>query len=219
MKPLAPTLALVALTLAASEQVLADNNFGIGVKAGTLGAGIEGTWRPLPYLDVRAGANMYEYTDTGVQAGINYDGALNLESYYGTVSLRVPLSPLRLTAGAFSNGNELQLVSNQTGIINVGGTDYPAAAVGSLSSTTTFLGAAPYVGIGLDFTFFSKLGLNLDLGVLWQGDPTVTLAADGPIANDPGFQASLALQHEEVLDEVSDFKAWPVLSIGFNYNF
>jgi hypothetical protein len=219
MKPLAPTLALVALTLAASEQVLADNNFGIGIKAGTLGAGIEGTWRPLPYLDVRAGANTYEYTDTGVQAGINYDGALNLESYFGTVSLRVPLSPLRLTAGAFSNGNELNLASNETGIVNVGGTDYPAAAVGTLTSTTSFLGTAPYVGIGLDFTFFSKLGLNLDLGVLWQGDPSVTMAADGPIANDPGFQASLALQREEVLDEVNDFKAWPVLSIGFNYSF
>jgi hypothetical protein len=80
MKPLAPTLALVALTLAASEQVLADNNFGIGIKAGTLGAGIEGTWRPLPYLDVRAGANTYEYTETGVQAGINNDGALKQES-------------------------------------------------------------------------------------------------------------------------------------------
>ncbi|HNP35610.1 MAG TPA: hypothetical protein PKK10_07145 [Woeseiaceae bacterium] len=213
-------IAVVAVILATSGQAMADNNFGIGVKAGTLGAGLEGTWRPLPYMDVRVGANLYEFKDSGSQAGINYDGALNLESYYGTLSVRVPLSPLRLTTGAFSNGNELTLVSSDNDlIVDIGGTAYAAAEVGTLSSSTSFSGVAPYLGIGLDFTLFNKVGLNFDVGVLWQGDPTVSLLADGPIAGDPAFQTSLELERKELLDEVSDYKAWPVLSIGFNYNF
>ena len=66
---------------------------------------------------------------------------------------------------------------------------------------------------------FRKVGLNLDFGVLWQGDPQVSLFADGPIASDPGFQANLEEERNQLLDEVSDYKAWPVLSLGFVYNF
>lgn len=212
-------IALASLTLAAAT-AHADRNFGVGIKAGTLGAGLEGTWRPLPYMDVRVGANMYDFEDNGSQAGINYDATLNLESFYGTLNFRVPLSPLRLTAGAYANGNELNLLSGDNGtLIDIGGTTFPAAGVGTLSSRTSFAGTAPYVGMGLDFSLFGTVGMNLDFGVLWQGEPEVTLAADGALATDPVFQASLEQERLELENELSDFKAWPVVSLGFVVNF
>lgn len=211
--------AVAALTLLAAT-AQAERNFGVGIKAGTLGAGIEGTWRPLPYMDLRIGGNLYEYEDDGGQAGINYDATLNLETFYGTVNFRVPLSPLRLTAGAFANGNELDLVSrNAAAVIEIGGTPYPADAVGTLSSRTTFAGTAPYLGMGLDFGLFGRVGMNLDFGVLWQGEPEVTLAADGALASDPAFQQSLELERLELEDEAGKLKAWPVVSVGFLVNF
>ena len=125
----------LTLALTAAGTASADNNFGFGVKAGTLGLGVEGTWRPLPYLDLRLGANQYDYSDTGTQANILYDSELNLDTYYVTGNFRFPLSPFRVTAGVYSNGNEINMVSGDNGaIIIVGGDPYPSAAVGTVTS-------------------------------------------------------------------------------------
>ena len=61
---------------------------------------------------------------------------------------------------------------------------------------------APYLGIGYDFSAFGKVGLNLDIGVLWQGDPDVTLTADGLLASDPTFLASLETERQALRGEL-----------------
>ena len=211
-------LAVTMLIVAGAAN--ADNNFGLGVKAGTLGLGVEGTWRPLPYLDFRLGANTFDYDETGTQAGIEYDANLALDTVHATANLHFPVSPFRLTVGAVSNGNELELVSaDDDAIIVIGGVAYPANLVGTVSGLTSFSSTSPYAGVGFDFTVFGKLGLNLDFGVLWQGDPEVTLAASGPLGSDPVFQEALEAERQELIEEVEDFKAWPVVSLGFVYNF
>ncbi len=210
---------LIGLVLAASGAAHADKDFGIGLKAGTLGAGIEGTWRPLPYIDLRVGTNFYEYDDSGDQAGVNYNATLDLDTVYGTANFRFPLSPFRVTAGLFSNGNELSLVSDDTGTFEIGGTTYNASDVGTITSTTTFGSTAPYLGFGYDFTVLGRVGLIFDVGVLWQGDPDVSVSADGPIATQQAFLDSLEAERLELEDEISDYKAWPVVSLGFVVNF
>lgn len=215
--------ALFALILASSSAANAD--FGVGVKAGTLGIGVEGRWSPLPWLDLRLGANQYDYDATGVQAGIDYDATLALDTYFLTGNFSFPLSPLRITAGAFSNGNELQLMSQDTlgADFNIGGVSFSSADVGALQSITSFGSTAPYLGAGFDFEAFGKVGLNLDFGVLWQGEPTVSLNATGLDTAPAQIQALLipALEAErlELEDEVSGYKAWPVVSLSFIYNF
>jgi hypothetical protein len=209
---------LLPLLLAAGT-ASADNNFGIGVKAGTLGLGLEASWQPLPYLELRVGANSYDYADNGSQAGINYDATLALESYYGTASFHFPISPMRVTAGIYSNGNELLMLNEDLQDKNIGGIVYPGTDIGTLQSTTSFSSSAPYLGIGFDFTLAGKVGLNLDFGVLWQGEPEVALSVGGVLAADPGFQAALELERQQLEDEVSNFKAWPVVSLGFVYKF
>jgi hypothetical protein len=214
---------LIALVLALPGAANAD--FGVGMKAGTLGLGIEGRWSPLPWLDIRGGFNRYDYEDSGEQAGIDYDGVLALDNYFLTGNFRFPLSPFRVTAGAYSNGNELQLVSQDTGgqNITIGGIEFSSDDVGSLYSTTSFEDIAPYVGVGYDFELFGKVGLNLDFGVLWQGEPMVSLDATGLETAPPFVQLILepALEIERLAleDEISDYKAWPVVSLSFVYNF
>ena len=215
--------ALVALILSASGAVNAD--FGIGAKAGTLGLGLEGRWSPLPWVDVRIGVNQFDYDASGSQAGIEYDSTLALDTYYVTGNFRFPLSPFRVTAGVFSNGNELQMTSQDTGgaDLTIGGISFSAADFGTLQSTTSFEKTSPYLGFGYDFEVFGKVGLNFDLGVLWQGEPTVSLTASGLESAPTQVQALLepALEAErlELEDEISDFKAWPVISLAFIYNF
>lgn len=220
MKTFSLKLCALLLALAASGTAFADHNFGIGVKAGTLGLGVEGTWRPLPYIDLRAGVNQYDYNDSGLYGGINYDAEISLDNYYLTGNLRFPLSPLRLTGGLYSNGNEFNAVSGDNGaIILIGGDPYPAAAVGTLSASAAFDSTSPYFGVGFDFTLLGKVGMNLDFGVLWQGSPQISMATDGLLSGDPTFEASLDAERAELEDELSDYKAWPVVSLGFVFNF
>ena len=211
--------ALAALAMVAFGSASAD--FGVGVKAGTLGLGVEGRWSPIELIDFRAGVNSYDYDTDESTAGIDYDATLALDSYYVTGNINFPLSPLRLTAGAFANSNELQVTSQDTGgqDIELGGVTFPSDVVGTVSGGVGFDDFAPYVGVGFDFEPFDKFGLNLDIGLLWQGEPGVALSADGTGAGNPAFDAALEVERQELEDDLSDYKAWPVLSLAFIYNF
>ena len=196
-----------------------DSQWGVGIKAGTLGLGLEARWSGLPWIDFRIGANSYTYEDDGRQANVVYDADLDLETIYLTGNFHFPLSPFRFTVGAMSNGNEVNMVSAEPGDFNVGGDFYTGTETGVLRSTTSFESVAPYVGLGFDFELFGKAGLNFDLGVLWQGEPEVSLTADGTLFDDPTFMASLENERLELEEDMSDFKAYPVISLSFVYNF
>lgn len=223
MKSTFSKAALGALALLAFGTANAE--FGMGLRAGTLGLGVEGRWSPLPWLDLRAGANKYDYDDDGLQAGIDYDATFALDTYYVTGNFRFPLSPFRITAGAYDNGNEFILGSQDTGGANfdIGGVSFSPADIGTLQAVASFSEFAPYLGVGYDIEVFGKVGLNLDFGVLWQDAPEVTLEATGfssaPLAIQTELQPALEAERLELEDELSDFKAWPVVSLGFFYNF
>lgn len=213
--------ALAVLALLASGSAAAD--FGVGVKAGTLGLGLEGRWDPpVPWFDLRAGINRYDFDDDGGYAGINYDATLALDSYYLTGNFKIPLSPFRFTVGAFSNGNEMQMAS-QDALINIGGAVFDTSTIGTISSVTSFEDTAPYAGVGFDFELFGKAGLNLDFGVLWQGDPYVTFEAANfsnlSAAEQALLTSAIETERAELENDMSDLKAWPVVSLAFVYNF
>lgn len=219
----ASAILLASLLIGAAQAD--DSNFGVGVKVGTLGLGLEGRWAPLPFMDLRLGGNSYDLSVDDDYAGIDYSGSLDLQTFYLTANLKFPLSPFRFTVGAFSNGNELVIASDEPGDFNIGGDFYLGGTeIESVYSTTSFDSVAPYAGIGFDFELFGKAGLNFDLGVLWQGEPMVALAASGPAA-EPGhplydtLQSSLAAEQADLEDDISSFKAYPVVSLAFVYNF
>jgi len=216
-KNIASLLALLVVSTGVAQAE--DSNLGIGIKAGTLGLGLEARWHALPIVDFRLGANSYDLNADDSYSGIDYEGSFDLETVYLTVNFNFPLSPFRITAGVFSNGNELNMTSAAASNFNIGGNSYTGTEVGTLTTNTSFDSTAPYLGIGLDFELFGKAGLNFDLGVLLQGDPTVTLESDGTIANDPLFQSFLAAEQQDLTDDLSDFKAYPVISLAFVYNF
>jgi hypothetical protein len=215
---------LAATALLASGTAAAD--IGAGVKAGTLGLGLEARWDPpVPWFDLRVGVNSYDYSDKAGYAGVDYEATLALDSYYLTTNFKFPASPFRLTLGAFSNGNEVQLASQDLGgaDFSIGGSTFLASDVGTLESVTSFSSTSPYLGFGFDFELFGKAGLNLDFGFLWQGEPQVTLDATGlnsaPAQVQDLLGQALEVERQELEDEMSNLKAWPVISLAFVYNF
>jgi hypothetical protein len=219
MKTPKPSVMLLIFALLAGSNSALASDFWLGAKAGTLGIGIEAAWRPIPWMDIRAGGSAYDYKEIGSQAGINYDAKLRLSTYYASANFLFPASPFRISLGAYSNNNEVQMVSAENSSYNLGGTSYYASDVGTLNSITSFDGTSPYIGAGFDFSLFGKVGMNLDFGVLWQGDPTVSLTADGLLASDPTFMDQLEQERLELEDDFDALKAYPVVSLGFSYRF
>lgn len=214
---LAGALALVIMSTGVANAD--DSNWGIGVKAGTLGLGLEARWDGLPWLDFRVGGNAYTLEDDGGQAGNLYAAEWDLETYYLTANLHMPLSPFRFTVGAMSNSNTFKMVGAETGNYTFDGQSYTQSEVGILAGSVSFDDIAPYVGLGFDFELFGKAGLNFDLGVLLQGDPVVELGGTGTAWGNAAFDAAIAAEKLELADAFDKFKAYPVVSLAFVYNF
>ena len=219
MTILRKVLPLLAVGLLAPMTSAADDNLWLGARAGTLGIGLEATWRPIEWLDIRAGVHQYDYDTDSFETDIDYDGTLQFENYYATANFRFPLSPFRLSVGAYSNGNEIQMSSVNAPTLDIGGVTYTAQEAGTLRAVTTFDDISPYFGAGYDFELLGKLGLNLDFGVLLQGEPQVALTADGTLANTQAFLDSLAAEQAALADEADTLKLYPVVSLGVNFNF
>ena len=213
--------AVLSAALLLGSTALAGDNIWFGVKAGTLGIGLEASWRPIPWFDIRTGANRFDYDVSGSKAGIDYDATLALDTYYATANFRFPLSPFRMTFGGYSNGNEVQSTAVPVGTFLIGDNaiPYTAAEIGTLRSTVSFDDVAPYLGAGFDFNVAGRLGLAFDFGVLWQGDPIVAFTADGLLASDPGLLAELENERQQLINDADNLKAYPVVSVGFNFNF
>lgn len=216
-KYLASALTLVIMSTGVANAE--DSDWGIGVKAGTLGVGVEARWHKLPLIDFRIGGNAYTYEDDGGQAGNLYAAEWDLETYYLTANLNFPVSPFRLTVGAMSNSNTFYMVGAETGDYVFDGLPFSQGDVGILTGTVSFEDFAPYAGIGIDFELFGKAGLNFDLGVLFQGDPVVELSGTGTEWGDVTFDAAVAAEELDIADKFDKFKAYPVISLAFVYNF
>lgn len=199
----------------ASPMALAD--LGLGVKAGTLGYGVEGTVGLTTGVNLRAGLNGFSYDYTDSASNIDYDIGLDLKSYALLLDWHPFAGTFKLTAGILSNKNGATMTATPTGSVTIGGNPYPAGTAGRLSGEVDFKGAAPYAGIGWGNAAGKSrgLGFSIELGVLFQGAPDVTLTSTNPAVS----QSDLDAEAREIEDDLSGFKSYPVISFGLSYQF
>jgi len=214
------SLLLICLTVAPGFADTGD--IALGVKASTLGVGAEGTVGLLRGLNLRAGANVLWFDYEVNTSDIDYDLDVDLLSFPILLDWHpFKKSAFRISAGMLINQNEADAEASSQAIYTIGGTDYTAAEVGTLSGHVDFNEVAPYVGIG----WGNAVGKNknwsfsCDFGVVYQGAANIDLTASGPIASDPTFQANLAQERKELEDELDDYKYYPVISLGVTYKF
>jgi len=213
-------IALAAAALLVSGQSAQADGVAIGLKAGTLGAGVELTTNVIPMmLNARIQANGFNYNTTVTNTSVHYDAKLKLLSV-GALADFYPLAgKFRLTAGVYYNGNKLTL----TGVPNaasyvINGTTYTAAQAGTVTGTMDFNKLAPYAGIGWGdaVSSGSPFGFNIDLGVLYQGKPKTTVTATGAAA---GLATDIAAEKTKLDNNVKKYKFYPVASVGISYHF
>jgi hypothetical protein len=87
-----------------------------------------------------------------------------------------------------------------------------------LNGVVDFKSTAPYFGVGWGNATNGRFGLALDLGVVLQGIPQVSLTATGLVSSDPNFVQELNREVQELENDISAFKYYPVISLGLSMN-
>lgn len=235
-------LSILAITLAfplfsSAQGRSKESKVGIGVKVSSLGVGIEAAVPVLHKVNVRAGGNFISYGHTFHQDGVNYKGSLNWRS--GEASLDwFPLWGFHVSPGVlFYNGNKITATASVPGsqTFTLNGTTYmsdptaPITGVGSVGFTKFdpkltfgFGNLIPRSG-----RHWSLLG---EFGVAYQGSPKALLAFQGnacdqggsncqSAATNPAVVANVAAEQNKLNHDMSFFKFYPIVSLGFGFNF
>ena len=243
MKKLYPAFGGLLLLSSASLQAQ-DLNFGVGVKAGTLGTGLELSLALTQTLNARIALTNIDFStdesldlndaDTGTNASI--DSTLDMN--FGATALMLDWyvfdGTFHVSAGMFKNDSKAKLAGTITSAtVTFDGQTYDVSqdfTDPSMSGTVKLgSGYEPYVGIGWGRKADDEpgLALSVELGVLLLS-PSVDLQAptldpNGPAAQGGKTQAELDAEVDKAEatanDELSALEAWPVISVGLNYAF
>lgn len=191
----------------------------VAVKAGLLGLGIEYAFSPTDFISVRLGLNGSKFGFDAEESGIDYEFDFVWDSQSAAVDVHPFRGAWRVTAGLLRNDNHLKALGRSANSITIGETTYSSDEIGRLTGRVEFDSTAPFVSVGWDWSRQKRFGLSFDIGVVKQGTPQVTLAASGPIAEQPVFQQNLALEREELQDALDDFDLLPFATLGLVVRF
>ena len=191
----------------------------VGARIGMLGIGVEYSYRLNDRISIRGGLNGSGYSFDDTESGIAYAFDLDFDSVSVGVDFHPFTGKFRLSGGFLQNDSGLSAIGAPAQSFNIGGTTYQPADVGTLSGRIGFDGTAPFVGLGWDWLHDKRVGLAFDLGLLKQGAPIVSLAANGALASDPNFISDLAAEQAELQSSLDDLDLYPYAMLGIVVRF
>ena len=212
--------ALVLLPAAVQAQ-----GFAVAGRAGTLGVGAEAALGLGTNLAIRGGIGLMplelDATDAFDSNGV--DATLELPKTWYNIGLDLYLGGgFRVGGGMMFKPDDPTLTGTLTGSasIEIGGVTYTATDVASVKGALVSKSSAPYALVGFGRHVKSGIGLFLDLGVAFMGDPDVQLTATGnsTIVNSPDFQSRLRTEEQNVKDDLGKYlNYWPILNLGLKF--
>jgi hypothetical protein len=193
---------------------------GLGVKVGTLGFGADMTMGLTSILNLRAGMNYGKFDVNVVLDEADVEGHLR----WMTVPLLLDIHPaaggFRLSLGGMVNRNKVSLSADPTEPIELEGTDYD---ITSLDGEIRFAEFSPYVGIGYGNAVGKdgRVHFSCDFGILYHGAPKVTARAVSTLPGEWQARLDEDLQKEvdDFEDDISGFRYYPLISLGFSVAF
>ena len=162
----------------------------LGLKAGTLGIGIDASMPLSDHFNIRGNINGLTYSRTlndlvpsSMQSdfdafGGNADGEIN----FLTAGILVDYYPFeraqfRLSAGVYYNGNEIGITGNGSSSsepYDINGKFYKLTGTATATGNSVLDKAAPYIGIGWgNRGNQSGWSWSLDIGAMYQNIPSV----------------------------------------------
>jgi hypothetical protein len=207
---------------------------GVGVKVGTLGVGFQVGTSLTERVNVRGGANFFNYSDSISEHGVVYNGTLKLRSIEAKLDLMV-IGGFRVTPGVLlynDNGITATASANGPQGFTLGGVRYDNFLGDPLrgGASLTLSKVAPTLGVGfgnLQPRSLRHWSLSTDLGVVFQGSPQFGLALGGtacvngticqPIMTLPNATQNIETERLQIQDDLKPFKYYPEVSIMFGW--
>jgi len=210
------TVAAAGIVMMATSTV-ASAEFGVGVKASTLGAGVELGMPISDHFVARLGVNRYSKSADQSIDNIDYNADLDLSS----TAIYVDWTPAKqgtfhITAGYLMSNSSLSATANPTGSVTVG--DNTQTVSDLTLKANVDLGSGPYLGLGWGNVPASGFGFTFDLGVVQQGKPDVSLKKSGSQAS-LFSDADLKKEEDNMQNDLDNFELYPVVSLGLSYGF
>lgn len=207
--------ALVAALAALAPSALSAQGISIAPKVGTTGLGGDIVVGLTPKLAIKGGVGFIPVTYEGDFDGNDY--TVEPPPLYGTVALDIAVAgPLRIMGGLLYRSEDILFDTEVTGSIEFNGETYTESGVitGAVTSSTV----SPFLGLGLGGVIGPGVGLYIDAGVAFTGDPGVELSATGDVTGVPGFQEDLEAERRSIEDDIGEYyRYWPVLNIGLKF--
>ncbi|HET7890299.1 MAG TPA: hypothetical protein VFL34_02165 [Candidatus Sulfotelmatobacter sp.] len=235
------SLGVLSGLIACSAQTESEKPFshlGIAVKVSSLGAGIEAATPLTRRSNLRAGFNIFSYDRGFHKDGISYDGKLRFRSVEAHYDWFPWAGSFHVSPGALVyNGNQIAASASVPGTqtFTLDGTDYRSDPADPVNGTgkVDFVKAAPMFTVGWGNLLprnQRRFSVPVELGVIYTGSPRTLLNLGGSACDPtglncasansyPGFQANVQAERDKLNRDMSAFRFYPVLSVGFGFNF
>ncbi|MCU0881577.1 MAG: hypothetical protein MUF14_02785 [Hyphomonadaceae bacterium] len=209
---------LAALTLmprAASAFVM--DPAWVAARGGSLGVGGEVAIQIVPMITLRGIGQGFDLDYNETVDGIAYRGTMELGSLGAQVDVRPPLSPLYLTVGTYANNNALAMTATPSAPVQIGGTTYSPAQIGTITTDVDFGDQAFYGGLGVELSL-GPISAALEGGLYYQGEPDVRFATTGT-AGGSTFNADVLREQAQIADELDKLRFWPAITLTARWKF
>lgn len=211
---------------------------GVGIKVSFLGAGFEAAVPVAHKFNVRAGVNMFSYNRTFDKDGVTYGGQLRFRSSEAHLDWFPFGGSFHISPGAIIyNGNQVTANADVAGgnTFTLNDTDYVSDSANPIhgSGKIDFRKTAPMISVGwgnLVPRSGRHFSVPVELGVIFSGAPRAAINLDGgacdssglncqSINADPSFQSNVQEEQDKINHDMSPFKYYPVISVGFGFRF
>jgi len=191
----------------------------VSLEAGTTGIGASSAWRFSDHMGVGLGVDFFRYSQSDMEIkGIKYDAELRLLSEPLTFDVYPwKKHSFHIRVGMMFNQNQLTGNTTGDGTITIGN---GTVLIGTLDLKIKQQPVNPYLSIGGNLFYFDRAhrwALAGELGVVYTGDPSVSLTRSGPAS--PLLDAALAIEQQKIQDYAEKFQWWPVAKLAVTYSF
>lgn len=202
-----------ALFLAVPAAVSAQG-LGIAARAGTLGVGAEIALGLTNWFVIRGGAGLMPFEpSTSIE---DIDVTLILPEWFN-VGVDVYLGgSFRIGGGVLFKSDDPRVEGNFTTDQDIGGRSFTPAELGTLTGVLSSRDKAPYALIGFGNHISSGIGLFLDLGVAFLGEPEINLyATEGTFLDRAELDSRLAAEARDWEESAGSYlNYWPIFNLG-----
>ena len=227
-------------TVAAQPVSSEHSHFGVGLKAGTLGIGVDVAVPLAHKLNVRAGVTTFSLNHDFDSDGITLAAKLKLRSFDTHLDWFPFGGGFHLSPGlVLYNGTEVDATASiaNNKQFTLGNDDLYSNPANPVKGTATvgFAHVAPSILFGwgnLVPRGNRRWAVQLETGVIYSRQPNLVLALTGSactspngtgncrdISTDPQLKQDVQDQQDKVNKDLNVLKAFPVVSFGFSYKF